>query len=303
MKVDIVREALARTGKIVDPMVVAGPGVAPWAYRTTMRFALHPDGRLALHRPRSSDVVPLDDCLIAHPRLAELLRTVRVPGAEEVTARISVATGERALWWTPASARATGLPDDVAVGADATVHEDVDGVRLRVSAGSFFQSGPAAAQLLVDAVRAAAGDDVTPDSRVLDAYGGIGLFAATVARGCASVVVVEGSPSACDDAQVNLADRLASGSAQVVRSAIESWQPAPFDLVIADPSRQGLGRAGVDVLAATGAPTLVLVSCDPVALARDAALLAAHGYRPTPTTVLDLFPQTHHVEAVTRFER
>ena len=56
-------------------------------------------------------------------------------------------------------------------------------------------------------------------------------------------------------------------------------------------------------MALWGAPVLVLVSCDPVSLARDAALLAQAGYRHTVTTVLDLFPQTHHVEAVTRFER
>src|SRR5690606_24225926 len=75
----------------------------------------------------------------------------------------------------------------------------------------------------------------------------------------------------------------------------------PIDVVIADPARAGLGKTGVAALAAPGAPVLVLVSCDPAALARDAALLAERGYRHDGTEVLDLFPHTHHVEAVTRF--
>jgi tRNA/tmRNA/rRNA uracil-C5-methylase (TrmA/RlmC/RlmD family) len=87
-----------------------------------------------------------------------------------------------------------------------------------------------------------------------------------------------------------------------VESAVEEWQPCRADVVIADPSRRGLGTAAVERVVATQASTLVLISCDPVALARDVTLLAAH-YRLTQSLVLDLFPQTHHVEVVSRFER
>ena len=82
------------------------------------------------------------------------------------------------------------------------------------------------------------------------------------------------------------------------------WRPRAgetFDVAIADPARTGLGKPGVRAVAAAGAPVLVLVSCDPVALARDAALLRSHGYRHESTDVVDLFPGTHHVETVTRF--
>jgi 23S rRNA (uracil1939-C5)-methyltransferase len=73
--------------------------------------------------------------------------------------------------------------------------------------------------------------------------------------------------------------------------------------VIADPSRRGLGARAVDVLTATRTPRLVLVSCDAVALARDARLLATAGYRLGPATLVDLFPQTPHIEIVSVFER
>ena len=101
------------------------------------------------------------------------------------------------------------------------------------------------------------------------------------------------------DASVNLAGRAAT----IVRGEVGAWRAGGerVDVVIADPARSGLGKPGSAALAAAGAPVLVLVSCDPVSLARDAALLRRHGYRHERTEVLDLFPMTHHVEAVTRF--
>jgi 23S rRNA (uracil1939-C5)-methyltransferase len=149
---------------------------------------------------------------------------------------------------------------------------------------------------LVDAVRRAAAG-VDPDGLMVDAYGGVGLFATTVSP-LAPVVLVESSWSSCADAQVNLADR----AAEIEEMQVEDWTPRPAALVVADPSRSGLGREATDVLAACEAPVLVLVSCDPVSLARDARLLADRGYAHAGSEVIDLFPHTSHVEVVTRFE-
>jgi tRNA/tmRNA/rRNA uracil-C5-methylase (TrmA/RlmC/RlmD family) len=82
----------------------------------------------------------------------------------------------------------------------------------------------------------------------------------------------------------------------------ESWSAAPFDLAVVDPARSGLGREAIDVLVATGAARVVLVSCDPVAMARDTALLRERGYAHRGARVLDLFPHTPHVEVVTVFD-
>ena len=70
-------------------------------------------------------------------------------------------------------------------------------------------------------------------------------------------------------------------------------------VAVADPSRAGLGRAGADVLVRLSPPVLALVSCDPVAMARDVRLLADAGFTHVESVVVDLFPQTHHVEVVT----
>jgi 23S rRNA (uracil1939-C5)-methyltransferase len=76
-----------------------------------------------------------------------------------------------------------------------------------------------------------------------------------------------------------------------------------MDVVVADPPRAGLGRAGVGAVAATRAPQVALVSCDAGALGRDARLLVQAGYRLVEATVVDAFPHTPHVEVVSRFDR
>ena len=74
-------------------------------------------------------------------------------------------------------------------------------------------------------------------------------------------------------------------------------------MVVADPARAGLGRRATEVIARTGAAVVVLVSCDAASLGRDAALLGAAGFRFEQAELVDLFPQSHHVEVVSRFRR
>ena len=101
------------------------------------------------------------------------------------------------------------------------------------------------------------------------------------------------------DARVNLA----GCDARIVRADVDHWGAARADAVVADPSRGGLGPRGVAKVAATHAPRLALVSCDPAALGRDAGLLAEAGYELQEVTLVDLFPHTAHVEVVSRFDR
>ena len=295
LKAAVVTEALRRTGKIADPVVEVGSSVPPWAYRTTLRLAVDGDG-FGLRRRTSHDIVELDACPVSHPRLQDLLATMQVRGHGEFSLRVGDSSGERSAWVADGDVELLDVPADVGVGPGAIVHENVAGCDLQVSAASFFQSGPAAAELLVAAVREASSDLADVDT-VVDAYGGIGLFATMFER--ARVIVVEGSSAACADAAANLADR----RAKVVHAQVEQWKPRHADLVIADPSRSGLGRTAVGVLTGTSARRIVLVSCDPVSLARDAGLLRDRGYDHVKSLVLDLFPQTHHVEVVTTFER
>lgn len=302
-KRSMVLDALRRTAKLDDPVVEAGRSVSPSAYRTTIRVVGTPDGAAGYRKERSHHTVDAAGCLVAHPLVAELLPQLRVTPGLEVTLRASTATGERNALWDPREGAVEGLPVDVTTGADAFVVEQIGHARLRVSAMSFFQSGPAAAGLLVDAVGRAA-PELVGARHVVDLYGGVGLFAATVVAPESRVTIVESSAPAAADARHNVPH------ARVVRSEVGRWRPSPdprpnrvIDVVIADPARTGLGKPGVAAVAATAAATVVLVSCDAGSGARDAMLLRAAGYHHERTEVLDLFPQTHHVETVTRFTR
>ncbi len=92
-------------------------------------------------------------------------------------------------------------------------------------------------------------------------------------------------------------------SARVVRADVAKWRPERVDVVIADPSRAGLGRDGVRTVVGCEPERIVLVSCDAAALARDTRLLREGGYDPVSITPIDLFPHTPQVESVTVFEQ
>lgn len=297
----MVGESLRRLGH-VQGAVELGPELPTAGFRTTLR-CLVVDGRLAFRGARSHRPVPIDACLVAHPGLDELVQHGRFGTAAEVVLRIGGATGERLAVFEPSVPAGIELPADVAVaGADdddagACFHDEVAGRRFRVSARSFFQSRTDGAEALVAAVRAAGGD-AWGSGRLVDLYGGVGLFGSTLGDGM-QVVVVESSRSSAADAEVNLADR----DATVVRCSVERWRPSPADLVVADPPRAGLGRAGLAAVTATRAPRLVLVSCDAASFGRDAGLLAEAGYERRSTVLVDLFPHTPRVELVSRFDR
>lgn len=315
-KVAIVQEALRRTAKIdqvdVARIVKSGGSVSSQASRTTLRMAVTQSGRLGFRRAQSHDLIETSPCLVAHDSLNQIIAMAKVQHAAEVTLRCGASTGERGVWLHDEHGRGriTGVASDVGLGIESIVHEVVRGVRLRIMMTSFFQSSLEAAELLVDTVRTAAGEHALSgaDGRIIDAYGGVGLFAATLVDPSVPITVVESNESSCRDAVVNLARHL-SGSqpsnrqSVIVQSNVEQWTPVPAGLVIADPARTGLGPQGVRRLVATNAPRIVLVSCDAVAGARDARLLIDSGYTLCSVQVLDLFPHTPHVETVTLFMR
>lgn len=304
LKVDVVRDALARIGKLPEVDVAPGEYLGPTEHRTVLRCAVDERGRAGLRRRRSNDVHVLDGCLVAHPWIDEILAASRFPGASEVVIRVGARTGERLVVVTPSTDGAT-VPDGVAVvGADqlragttAWIHELVARRRFRISAGSFFQARPDGAEALVRAVRRALSPFDPTSGRLADLYGGVGLFSAGL--GATDAVLVERSASSVADARVNLAPL----GARIVHDDVQRWRPEPVDAVVADPARAGLGAEGVAAVVGTGAELVALVSCDPAALGRDARLLTDAGYRVDGVELVDMFPHTHHVEAVTTLRR
>jgi len=292
LKSQFVVESIERSGvECPDPDPVVE--LTPWAFRTTINAAVH-KGRAGFNRARSHDVVPVDGCLVAHPRLEELLVDVRYPGARSVLLRCGARTGDRLAVTTPTRLQLR-LPEDVHT---EFVHEVAAGHSWRISARSFFQTRADGVDALTGVVAAAA-DEMGGPSTAVDLYSGVGVFAGVLAARGWSVTAVEGSHSAVEDARVNLR----GSDVTVVGADVTKWAPDRAELVVADPSRIGLGSTGVDVVAATAARRLILVSCDAASLGRDAALLRDAGYALSAVTVVDLFPHTFRVEVVTVYDR
>jgi 23S rRNA (uracil1939-C5)-methyltransferase len=307
-KARIAAESLVRIGRLElsDEMIENSMrhGRIPSAgYRTTIRVAFDAGGRVGFRARGSNEVVPIDSCLVAHPLINRVLPNLSaIPGADvEVTIRCSTTTEVVGAMVHGNEGDVSGLDAFDVVGPDARLIETVHGVDLVVSMGAFFQSGPAAAALLVDVVRHHAGPEALSGAygQVVDAYGGGGLFSATLVPSHVPVTLLEENPWAVNDARVNLSGH----SATIHQAQVEEWQARPAGLVIADPARTGLGRAGVDALTATKASLFVLISCDAAAGARDARMLNEAGYELEAYSVLDLFPHTHHLEMVMRFRR
>jgi tRNA/tmRNA/rRNA uracil-C5-methylase (TrmA/RlmC/RlmD family) len=196
------------------------------------------------------------------------------------------------------------------------IRERVGEREFRVDDTGFWQVHAAAPAALTAAVQDAI-DPALFDAKAgnLDLYGGVGLLAAAVGdRFGAGVRItsVESDARATEHAAENLADWL---GAAVVTERVERWVRSLSGVsaaersrleagtVVLDPPRSGAGAAVIEALAAVSPAQIVYVACDPVAFARDVGLLGLAGYQLTALRALDLFPHTHHVEAVGSFVR
>lgn len=193
----------------------------------------------------------------------------------------------------------------------------------RVSPTGFWQIHRSAPATLVAAVLDAA--QLTAGESVWDLYSGAGLFTAAIARAVGptgSVFAVEGSPVTSADARRNLAEhshvRVTRGDVGRVltgrgpargrsrthrRSGPEPVLPPRPGVVVLDPPRTGAAKDVVSAVDAADPHTIVYVACDPAALARDAGRLGRKGWRVSRIQAFDLYPNTHHLEAVAVLRR
>jgi len=173
---------------------------------------------------------------------------------------------------------------------------EVLGRRFKVSAGSFFQVNTLQASGLVDHLRAYLPLEQTMTA--LDVYAGVGLFSAFLASRVKRLVAIEVFSEACDDFTNNLDEfdnvELYEASAENVLGSV-AFDP---DVIVMDPPRAGLGAKMVDAVLSQGARWLAYISCDSATLARDANQLAAGGYSLEKLTLIDMFPQTYHIESM-----
>lgn len=287
------------------------------ATRTRVSLTVTPDGRAGMHGFRSGEVLPVSSLPLAVPEIQELGLT------ERAVWRKHFRPGLRVEAVAPSDGEAVVMLGErvLTAGAHATtrrrVAEKVDAsglglgtLRYTVHADGFWQVHRDAPRVLVDhVVRAALGapstGPVAPAEglRVLELYSGAGLFTLPLAALGCEVRSLEGSQTAVGDARRNLhayaAARLEAGRV-TARSVAElgAFADGGSDVVVLDPPRQGAGREVVEAVAALSPERIVLVACDPAALARDLGTLLAAGYAPRSVRALDMFPHTHHFETI-----
>jgi 23S rRNA (uracil1939-C5)-methyltransferase len=195
------------------------------------------------------------------------------------------------------SRRENAEPERLAVSGASELTYRTEQASYRVSAGAFFQVNRYLINELVGLVTGSAAGNVA-----LDLYAGVGLFSSALAKRFAQVIAVEPS-------QTSHADLLHNSPINVktVRSTTEQYlhksSGMSADLVVVDPPRSGLGAGVIKGLVKLGAPRVTYVSCDPATLARDLSGLLSAGYRVEQAHLVDLFPQTYHLESVFQFIR
>jgi 23S rRNA (uracil1939-C5)-methyltransferase len=172
------------------------------------------------------------------------------------------------------------------------------GGEYRVSAGSFFQTN----RFLADELASVATADLG-GHEALDLYAGVGLFSLVLARTFERVSAVEISSASFADLKRNVPANVTARKIST-EGFLQNLPPkARFDCVVVDPPRAGLGESVARKLSELAAATVVYASCDPSTQARDVRVLVEAGYRIEQAHLLDLFPQTFHMESVLRLRR
>jgi 23S rRNA (uracil1939-C5)-methyltransferase len=305
-KRDILVEELRRLGKIEYPGEIDVVAGEPWNYRNRAQFHVR-GNRIGYLEARSHLLCPVETCPISSPKintalatLTEMARDRRWPGfvrsievfTNETEVQLNVLESERPVARRFFEWCAERIPELVSGALDYPL----EGVIYRVSAGSFFQVNRFLAGKLVETALAGA-----EGGRALDLYAGVGLFSIPLARRFGEVTAVESGAAAARDLRFN-AERAEVQVSCLQTSAAEYLAQIGErpDFALLDPPRAGLGKEVVGRLLGLAVPHLVIVSCDPATLARDLPLLVGGGYQIETITLIDLFPQTYHLETVCR---
>jgi 23S rRNA (uracil1939-C5)-methyltransferase len=317
VKADILREQLERIGGLRDlPMVDVMAMSEPWDYRNSVQFHITQAGELGFQKAHSKQTFAIRECHLPEASLNQLWPLIEVEPDSSVE-RVSLRAGaseemvilesadprpvEFNIESLAASVVQRGPTGNMVLAGNDYIMMEALGRRFRVSAGSFFQVNTLQAQAMVRYLT----DHLPLAERgtLVDVYSGVGFFSAFLGPRVKRLVGIEISPEACEDFCSNLDEfdnvELYEDSAEHVLRRV-NFNP---DIMIMDPPRAGLGGRTVEGVLAQGATQLAYISCDPATLARDGKQLAAGGYSLIKLAVIDMFPQTYHIESISMWEK
>lgn len=289
----IVREQLRRIGRLEDAPIRPIVGAAnPWAYRNHLRFSTGKKwGDVGFISRRGRGLLKVDCCPIADPWVNNLLPRFQGhgQGLHQLQVRHNEETGSFLI-----NPPVPGV--DIPTGQKSYI-ERLGGRSFQVSAPAFFQVNSAQAEAMVQLV-----DDALParGRLLVDAFAGVGTFAALFAAKFERVIAIEESHSAARDAEANFGGleniEMRAGKVEEILPTLE----ATPDVVLLDPPRPGCAPPVLSAIAQFRPGIVVYVSCNPATLARDLRILVEAGYVLESVTPLDMFPQTGHIECVAK---
>jgi len=327
-KVEIIKDCLRRIGRVENvPGFQITPAPNPWHYRTRAQWQYDSiRRRLGYFQSGSRHVCDVEECAVLAPELQQTLSGLRertsdgslpedardfraVAGDEAVSiappvrgSSPTVTKGPARRGTSPTRGPQTGSPAGVGAvreGSDLTVRDvtrTIRGERYSLNAESFFQANDDLLPQLIDAALNEASGETA-----VELYCGVGLFTVPLTRRFARVIAIEGDAAATRFARANLASANLK-NAQVITQDVGAWlegKSSPAFLLL-DPPRTGAESRVIRGILNLKPKRISYVSCDPATLARDLRKLIAGGYALDSIAAFDMFPQTHHVETVTR---
>lgn len=265
----ILSESLRRIGKF-DVAALPAMAVHPSPLNYRLRSRLHQeDDKIGFYAMRSNRVVPLPaECEVVG------IETARHP-----------APGE------------TWEIDGRLIRGEQEIILRVSEYTYRLSTAAFFQVNRHLLATMLSLVRAHA-ERVKRRQTAIDIYAGVGFFSLPLAQIFERVIAVEGSPVSSRYARMN-----APANVEIIEAPAERAQLPMADFIFLDPPRAGATRELISTIGEKAREMICYLSCDPVTFARDASRLTASGWRISTLDLLDLFPNTHHVETLASFER
>lgn len=338
IKSTILQESLQRTAKLTLDKPLKVHAAEPWQYRNRSRLKVRtaPDFALGYYRHGSHELLPVEECPISSPLINRALDvawqvapSAKVPQSvreiqffanhddSQLLIEIYIDRGADPAKLKPFAEALRGVLPSVAgvvvfesvrgsddesdrhssgpgtvFGADHLVYKAA-GNEYRVSAGAFFQTN----RFLVDQlVSIALGE--SKGTTALDLYAGTGLFTVPLARQFERVIAVEAAPYSYEDLKRNTPRNGKAVKATTELYLGESGNKTRLDLVLVDPPRSGLGEKAARAIGRTSVSRVTYVSCDPATLSRDLRILLDSGFRVEQAHLIDLFPQTFHMESV-----
>jgi len=291
LKAKVIQEQFLRLAKMdIKPEVISVEPQSGLHWRTRINFAISKNGKPGFYAAKSKTVVEVDQCLLAADEINSLdIFNRKWRGNDRLNIAVS-------------SLKETNISrGGRSISGPTQLNETFDDFIYKVSPNSFWQGHKSAPKKLVDIAMDFL--SLNKGDKVCDLYGGTGLFTAPILKIIGEkgeVHLIESDERAVKDASKIFHKQ---SNVTLYLGRVENILPLikTVDVMLRDPPRAGAGELVIDQMLEKKPKTIVYISCDPASLARDTMLLKNKDYNLEKITAVDLFPMTHHIECVAKY--